>query len=310
MWGRLASLLFFAAHRAERSGPWLGQETGHNDIACGSVRIAATTKGPHCLDSQDKGFHGLAEEKMIANGSKYALDVSITKDSIAITIDGQAVGPGPAHYGTLREAFRGAAAWTWIYAEASLRTGRRSANRGHGYEWDTLLFQAGSKYGFLTPQINGDRHAEGPNAIYMAHRKTHALKGASVVGYLHSHPADPKAAFDTVGEQLSSIDLDGASVVGDLGVALANPRWWIGVLTPQAKVYRARVRSAMLQQLGSNFVSGSNMPVTPELRKFVRQHRDRLFDFKEDQPAKGQNWKPFAADFREKCIAEAINDLN
>jgi hypothetical protein len=246
---------------------------------------------------------------MFATGSKYALDVSVTRDSFAITIDGKAAGPGPAHYGSLESAFRGAAAWIWIYAEASLRTGRRSQNRGHGYEWDTLIFQAGNKYGFLTPQINGDRHAAGPNAIYMTHRKTHALQGTTIAGYLHSHPADPRAAFDTVGEFLSPIDLGGISVVGDLGVALANPQWWIGVLTPQAKVYRARLRVALLRQLVSGFVTGSNMPVTPELRKLVRQNRDRLFDFKEDQPVQGGNWKPFAHDFREKCIAEAINDL-
>ena len=247
---------------------------------------------------------------MLSNGSKYALDVSITRDSFAVTIDGRANGPGPAHYGSLKSAFRSAAAWLWIYAEASLRTHGRGQNRGHGYEWDTLVFRAGNKYGFLTPQINGDRHAAGPNAFYMRHRKSHVLQGTTIAGYLHSHPSDPRAAFDTVGELLSSIDLDGVDVAGDLGVALANPQWWIGVLTPQAKVYRARLRATALQQMGSDFVSGSNMPVTPELRKLVRQNRVRLFDFKEDQPAQGAKWKPYAPDVREKCIAEAINDLN
>ncbi len=242
---------------------------------------------------------------MSANGSKYALDVSITRDSFALTVDQKPVGPGPAHYGALDVAFRAAGAWLWIYAEAS----QRKRGPGHGHEWDTLLFRAGGKYGFLTPRPNGERHAAGPNAIVADHRKSDVLQGAMVVGYIHTHPAGPHAAFDTAGEILSPIDLEQGDVAGDLGVALSNPQWWIGVLTPQAKITRARLRTAVLQQFSPEQPFGSNVPVTEELKKIVRRNRDRLFEMQIDQQAQGGKWKPFAPDFREKCIAEATNDL-
>ena len=243
---------------------------------------------------------------MNSSGSKYALDVSITRDSFAITIDGKAVGPGPAHYGTLEAAFCGAGAWIWIFAEAS----GRSRGPGHGYEWDTLIFHAGGKYGFLTPRVNEERHAAGPNALFTEHRKTHALKGATVVGYLHSHPAGAHSVFETAGEVLSPIDLENGDVAGDLGVALTNPRWWVGVLTPKAKIIRARLRPAVLAQLSPNQPIGPGMPVTSELKKFVRNNKDRLFDMSTDQVVQGANWAPYARDFREKCIAEARHELN
>jgi hypothetical protein len=243
---------------------------------------------------------------MTVSGSKYALEQSITRDSFAMTVDGKAVGPGPAHYESLEAAFRGAGAWIWIFAEASLR----SRGPGHSREWDTLVFLSGGKFGFLTPRVNEERHAAGPNDFYLQHRKTHALNGATVVGYLHSHPAGPHVVFETAGEVLSPIDLEAGDVAGDLGVALTNPQWWVGVLTPKAKITRARLRPAALAQLRQQQSVGPGMPVTAELKKFVRNNRDRLFDMRTDQPMQGANWKPFERGFREKCIAEASHDLN
>jgi hypothetical protein len=243
---------------------------------------------------------------MTTSVSKYALEWSVTRDSFALTVDGKAVGPGPAHYKTIEDAFRYAGAWIWIFAEAS----QRSGGRGHGHEWDTLVFLADGKYGFLTPQPNEERHAAGPNALLNQHRKAHALKDATIVGYLHSHPAGARVAFDTAGEVLSPIDLENECISGDLGVAVGNPQWWIGALTPKAKIIRAKLRPAMLLTLTPHLTFGSCTPLTSTLKKLLRSNRDNLFDWRTDQEIQGAKWKPFEQAFREKCIAQASHELN
>jgi hypothetical protein len=127
---------------------------------------------------------------------------------------------------------------------------------------------------------------------------------------LHSHPVGPRAIFDTAGEVLSPIDLEDECVAGDLGAALTNPQWWVGALTPKAKIIRAKLRPAALLKLSPHLVRGTCASITDELKKLVRIHRNILFEWHIDQRIQGANWKPFEHGFREKCIAEASHELN
>ena len=244
---------------------------------------------------------------MTFNPNKYALDASAHRDMFNVRVDGKDEGPGPAHYQTIKDAFKAAGVWIWLFAEAKERSnGRRRHRSGKGLrrEWDTTIFKSGGRYGFTTPEEQAYAHAWG-HKNHGFFRQRQMLTNASAVGYLHSHPRGGAAAFEKAGNVFSGIeeDLDTGKMVGDLAYAVMFPKLWVGLLKPKGGVVRVRLRAAIAAEFTRRgLTTGTEMQyatVRPILAKY-RGHN--LFQRTHDVPDQGRGWEPGSAEWREKRL--------
>ena len=239
---------------------------------------------------------------MTFDASKYLPEKAAHPDMFNVQVDGQAEGPGPAHYSTLQDVFVGASDWIWLYAEATRRNGGKGLTR----EWDTTIFRSGSKYGFTTPRQQSYSHASGHRNLRFFRQRL-ALESATPVGYLHSHPRGGAADFEFAGSAnvLSRIDEDPATgqMTGDLAYAVMFPNLWVGLLNPKGGVYRVKLRPAVVHEFARRgLTTGTGMlydDVRPVLAKYRKQG---LFETRTDRGDRGRGWAPGSSAWREKRI--------
>jgi hypothetical protein len=231
--------------------------------------------------------------------------------------DGKEQGPGPAHYDSVDKAFKDAAKWLWVFAEASVRIGRRS--QGHSIEWDAFVFQdlSTKQYGFTTPEPHGHDYAE---AVATRARQIRRTRGYKLRAYIHSHRSGLLAMGDT-SQTFSRIGvLENGAIDGDLAAAymfaalFPTEEVWVGLVTPTGALKRVRllkqVRTEIERVREKEAPRPTMMPTRAVLSILLRQ-RHRVF-FEEPVPFKREedwHWPPETEDWRKQAIDAAAREL-